>query len=88
MVECMKSMAKKSEFGRWILVDEMLPDPDRYILVSFENFSIPIVGRYTVDDEDSGTFRVGDEDETFVENDLYVNAWMYLPECYREESEE
>lgn len=66
----------------WIPVDEKLPDPDTLILVSFENFSVPMIGRYTVDDDDGGTFRIGDEDETFVEHYLFVNAWMPLPKCY------
>ena len=69
----------------WIPVDEKLPDPDKHILVSFENFSLPMIGRYTVDDADGGTFRVGDEDESFIEHDLYVNAWMSLPKCYNNE---
>lgn len=69
----------------WIPVSEKLPDPDKHILVSFENFSLPMIGRYTVDDDDGGTFRVGDEDESFVEHDLYVNAWMPLPEPYKED---
>lgn len=68
----------------WIPIGEKLPDVDEYIIVSFENFTIPMIGRYTVDDDDSGTFRIGDEDESFVENDLYVNAWMPLPKPYRE----
>ena len=68
---------------RWIPVEERLPDPDEYVLVSFENFSIPMIGRCTVDDDDSGTFRIGDDDESFVQHDLFVNAWMPLPEPYR-----
>lgn len=76
---------RQSEKNGWILVDERLPDPDEYLLVSFENFSIPMVGIYTVDDEGNGTFRIGDDDETFKENGLFVNAWMYLPKCYRKE---
>ena len=44
-----------------------------------------MIGRYTVDDVDGGTFRVGDEDESFCEHDLYVNAWMPLPEPYKED---
>ena len=71
------------QYKGWIPIEEALPDPDEHILVSFENFSIPMIGRYTVDDDDSGTFRIGDVDETFIENDLYVNAWMPLPESYR-----
>ena len=69
----------------WILVDERLPDPDEHILVSFFNFSLPMIGRYTVDDDDGGTFRVGDEDESFIEHGLHVNAWMPLPKCYEED---
>lgn len=68
--------------ARWIPVSERLPDVDEYILVSFENFTTPMIGRYTVDDEDSGTFRVGDEDESFVEVGLFVNAWIPLPKPY------
>ena len=74
--------------NEWIPVSERLPDVDEYILVSFENFSTPMIGRYTVDDDDGGTFRVGDEDDSFVQHDLYVNAWQPLPEPYREESAE
>ena len=69
----------------WIPVSERMPDQDKYILVSFFNFSLPMIGRYTVDDDDGGTFRVGDEDESFVEHDLYVNAWMPLPKPYKED---
>lgn len=83
VVELINSALKK--LTGWIPVSERLPNPDKYILVSFENFSLPMVGRYTVDDDDGGTFRVGDEDESFIENDLYVNAWMELPKCYKGE---
>ncbi len=78
VIECLESAG-------WIPIDERLPDPDKLILVSFENFSLPMIGRYTVDDDDGGTFKVGDEDESFCEHDLYVNAWMELPKCYEED---
>ena len=78
-------LIKAYEKSRWISVDEKLPDPDELILLSFENFTVPMIGRYTVDDDDSGTFRVGDTDESFVENDLYVNAWMPMPEPWKGE---
>ena len=81
-------MWEQPKVGEWIPVSERLPDVDEYILVSFENFSVPMIGRYTVDDDDGGTFRVGDEDDSFVQHDLYVNAWQPLPEPYREESAE
>lgn len=78
-------LIKAYEQSQWIPVDEKLPDPDELILLSFENFTVPMIGRYTVDDDDPGTFRVGDMDESFVENDLYVNAWMPLPEPWKGE---
>ena len=73
----------KSENDGWIPVEIRLPDPDEYVLVSFENSSIPMIGWYTVDDDDSGTFRIGGKEESFVQHDLFVNAWMPLPESYK-----
>lgn len=90
LAEKLKSYEDAEEQGlplRWIPIDEKLPDVDEYIIVSFENFTVPMIGRYTVDDDDNGTFRIGDEDESFIENDLYVNAWMPLPKPYREREE-
>lgn len=71
----------------WISVDEKLPEDDRYILLSFENFSLPLVGRYE-ENEKGGAFYLGDcdEEDTCISNDLYVNAWTYLPERYKGDS--
>lgn len=71
----------------WISVDERLPEDDRYILLSFENFSLPLVGRYE-ENEKGGAFYLGDcdEEDTCISNDLYVNAWTYLPERYKGDS--
>ena len=71
----------------WISVDERLPEDDRHILLSFENFSLPLVGRYE-ENEKGGAFYLGDcdEEDTCISNDLYVNAWMYLPERYKGDS--
>ena len=68
----------------WIPVSERLPDPDKYIAISLDNCDIPAIGRYTVD-EGGGTFRVGDQEESFLELNLVVNAWMPLPELYKED---
>lgn len=70
---------------KWIPVSKKLPDVDVLVLLSFENANFVMIGRYTVDDEDNGTFRVGDDYESFTEHDMFVNAWMPLPEPYREE---
>mgnify|MGYP002767605374 FL=1 len=72
----------------WIPVSERLPDPDKYIAISFDNCDIPAIGRYTVDDEGGGTFRVGDQDESFLELNLFISAWMPLPESCKEGPDE
>lgn len=83
--EMERTMKLLKNYPRWIPIEEKLPDPDELILLSFENATFCMIGRYTVDDDDSGTFRIGDDDETFAENDLFVNAWMRLPDPYRRE---
>ena len=71
----------------WISInpdeEDTFPKDDNYILLSFSNFSIPLIGRYK-EDEEGGAFYIGDEDETCVSQDLFVNAWMPLPEPYKE----
>lgn len=68
----------------WIPVEERLPDTNDYILLSFSNFTIPAVGRYEVEEDGSGAFYIGDELETCVSQELFVNAWQPLPEPYKE----
>lgn len=69
----------------WIPVDERLPEPEKYIAILLYNCDIPAIGRYTVDNEGGGTFRVGDQDESFLELDLFVKAWAPLPELHKED---
>ncbi|EET60398.1 hypothetical protein BRYFOR_07594 [Marvinbryantia formatexigens DSM 14469] len=66
----------------WIPV-EYPPKTDTYVLLSFSNFSMPLIGRYEADRE-GGAFYLGDcdGDDTCIGNDLYVNAWMPLPQSY------
>ena len=73
---------------RWIPVSERLPDADKYILVSFENFTISDIGRYETDKDGSGAFYPRGDDKSYVEYGLFVNAWMPLPEPFRESEEE
>lgn len=68
----------------WIPVDEAVPTDGRYVLISFENFSLPEIGRYE-EDEEGGAWHVGDDDLTCSSHMLFVNAWMELPKPYREE---
>ena len=70
--------------SRWIpCITEKCPGSGKYVLLSFANFSLPLVGRYE-EDADGGAFYIGDEDESCVSQDLIVNAWMPLPKCYEE----
>lgn len=73
----------------WIPVKERLPETDDYILLSFSNFSLPMVGRYE-EDSGGGAFYLGDcdEEDTCISQDLFVNAWMPLPEPYQDGRED
>lgn len=86
MIECMRTEATRKTVTeqRWISVSERLPDADKYILVSIENFIILDIGRYETDKDGSGAFYPGNDDKSYVEYGLFVNAWMPLPEPYRE----
>lgn len=67
---------------RWIPAGE-LPKSDNYILLSFTNFDIPLVGRYEEDGK-GGAYYVGDDEESCLSQDIIVNAWQPLPEPYRD----
>lgn len=81
----MEKLQKEQEKYQWIPATEQLPEPETYVLVSFSNFSLPIIGRYD-ENEEGGVWFAGDEDEPLVSQDMFVNAWMPLPEVYREET--
>ena len=76
------------EIRRWIPVTERLPEPETYVLVSFDNSTTPDIATYRVDDDGSGAFYVGALDCTYLSVGFYVNAWMSLPKPYRAEMEE
>lgn len=77
----------KKNAVQWLLVTERLPESGKYVLMSFENFTLPAIGRYEVKDEGDGAWYLGDNDEgdTCCSVGLFVNAWMPLPKVYREE---
>ena len=83
----LKQLNEEQRKHRWIPVEERLPEDDNYILLSFSNFSLPLIGRYEADNDGGGAFYLGDNDEgdTCLSADLYVNAWQPLPEPYRPE---
>lgn len=78
-------LKQKVNDAGWIPVEQRLPENDDFILLSFDNFSIPMIGRYEETDDGGGAFYLGDcdEDDTCMANNLFVNAWMPLPEPYR-----
>ena len=69
---------------RWIPCSERLPEDESYILVSFENSTMPDIARYEENDE-GGAFYPGDDEKSYSSYGIFVNAWMPLPEPYREE---
>lgn len=79
-----KAIERTKENG-WISIDERLPDTDDYILLSFSNFTIPLVGIYETDEDGSGAFYIGDELETCLSQNIFVNAWQPLPEPFKED---
>ena len=86
--EVKEILEQEAKTGRWIPVTERLPEDDKYILVSFDNFTLPDIGRYEVDKDGNGAFYPGDEDESYVSYGcLVVNAWMPLPESYSTDAE-
>ena len=81
----MNDLEQDEKENGWIPVSERLPETDDYILLSFANYSIPIIGRCERDKDGNGIFYAGDDLISCLGNDLYVNAWMELPERYRED---
>lgn len=74
---------KTEEKPRWIPVTERLPEDESYVLVSFENCSAPDIARYE-ENEEGGAFYPGDDECTYIQYSLFVNAWMPLPKQYKE----
>ncbi len=60
------------------------PKDDRFVLISFANYSVPCVGRYEQDENGDGTYYEGDEDRSLASYGVVVNGWMELPKCRRE----
>ncbi len=86
--KCREVNALKKK-DQWIPVEDegQKPPQDRYILLSFSNFSQPVIGRYEEDDDGGGAFYAGDDEETCSRQYLIVNAWRPLPERYMEEDD-
>lgn len=87
--EAMEKLARYEDaedtnvLSRWIPISERLPEDESYILVSFENYTMPDIARYEENDE-GGTFYPGDDEKSYSSYGIFVNAWMPLPEPYKE----
>lgn len=83
--EAMEKLARLEDaedtnvLSRWIPISERLPEDENYILVSFENSTMPDIARYEENDE-GGTFYPGDDEKPYSSYGIFVNAWMPLPE--------
>lgn len=88
--EMVRAAEAEEAAAGWIPVAEKLSQSGKYVLMSFENFTLPAIGRYEVNDEGDGAWYLGDNDEgdTCCSVGLFVNAWMPLPEPYKAEMEE
>lgn len=76
-------------YDGWLPAGNSLPKVNEdgeseYVLLSFSNFPLPTIGLYWKDSDDSGAYYDGDEDKPLCSYGLFVNAWMPLPEPYKE----
>lgn len=84
-------MGKTREFT-WHIVPYELPPVNEsgyseYLLISFDNYVLPDIGRYEIDSLGNGAFYPGDEERSYASFGLMVNAWTELPKRYDEEED-
>lgn len=77
------------QYKGWREINEELPDPGEYVLVSFENegVTLPDIATYEVDKQGNGAFYPSDCKATYASVGVFVNAWMPLPKPYKREEE-
>lgn len=56
-----------------------------YILLNFTNTTVHEIGQYVVDEDGGGAYYIVDDDKLCLSYGFFVDAWMPLPERYREE---
>lgn len=87
--ELKEKIDKELKNEGWHLIEEGTPQPNVPVLVSFANNRNVAIGRYMEDGQWGGAFYTTDGQMlTFLHFGLIVNAWMELPECYRETPEQ
>ena len=80
--------AEKEKFGKCNPIIEILTDTDEYILISCSKYTGLCICRYEKNEDGSGNFYQGDDDDALLSYGLFVNAWMPLPKPYREVDDE
>ena len=70
------------EYNNGWIPAEKPPKNNNYILLSFENFPVSLVGRYE-EDQRGGAYYAGDDLESCISEDMIVNAWQPLPKPYQ-----
>lgn len=60
------------------------PEDDHFILISLANYSIPCIGRYRKEQDGSGSYYEGDEDESLLSYGLIPDKWMEIPKMKEE----
>lgn len=80
----MKQIPNNQKELYWRVIDEddpsTFPHISDYILLSFINFNIPVIGRCEGDDDIGFTFYAGDDTTPLASEGMFVGAWMPLPE--------
>ena len=81
-------ITKQVDSDGWITIvygldENNTPPEGKYILLSFSNFDLPVIGRY-----EDGAFYDGDNNQPLASYGVFVNAWQPLPGPYREETEQ
>ena len=86
----LEEMLLRAERMKWIpAVNTPEVDEEGYsehILLNFENTSIHEIGRYIEDGDGGGAYYIGDDAKPCLPSyGLFVDAWMPLPERYKED---
>ena len=77
-VRALKSIDPAEDKSYWI--DEGCPpNDDRYVILHFSNLSLPLIGRYVGNDEDGGSYYIGDDDTPAHKDHLFVDGWAEVP---------
>ena len=82
ILDAVRALAKEE----WTPLEKDLPMTRDYVLLSFANFDVPLIGRCRPDEHGVPTFYAGD-DLNKLPGIMIVNAWMPLPKCYRRETD-